>query len=54
MNIWGISIHPQTFAMADEVAHTAVMMARFLSAVYALMLQDAVEELIIAATFREE
>lgn len=54
MNLWGISIHPQTFAMADEVAHTAVMMARFLYAVYALMLKDTVEELIIAATLREE
>lgn len=54
MQFWGLPpIHPQTFAMADEVAHTAMMLAKFMSAVYALMLRDTVEEILIAVNYSE-
>ena len=52
MQFWGLPpIHPQTFAMADEVAHTAMMLARLMATVYVLMLKGIVDELIIAVNY---
>lgn len=51
MNIMGITIHPQTFAMADEVAHTAVMLIRLLGAVYDVTLKPSVDEILIVIKY---
>lgn len=52
MHIWGyITIHPQTIPIADEVAHTAMMLSRFLGAVYGSMLKPTVDELILVAKY---
>lgn len=52
MSFWGLPpIHPQTFAMADEVAHTAVMVARAFGLVYKIMLKTAVDDLILVVRY---
>lgn len=40
-----ITIHPQTLPIADEVAHTAVMLIRLINAVYGVTLRPSIEEL---------
>lgn len=52
MQLMGIiTIHPQTYPIADEVAHTAVMLARLINAVYGLTLRPSVEELYIVIKY---
>lgn len=47
MHLWGfIVVHPLTLPIADEVAHTAVMLSRLLGTVYGSVLQPTVEDVL--------